>query len=208
MARVTGPLLSIDASGSVAGTITFSKWKGRSYVRQRVIPANPKTPLQVSTRAIMGFCAKNWAGIGSTNQGTWQALADAIVASPFNAYTKANLTNWTQFFAPSQLTPITRAGTIGTGFSASATGGVGQITMDPALGVANASWGLLIFRSTTTAFATARDNLIGVILFDAAATFTFVDTGLAPDTYFYNFRAFTDDGLLGAEEGEVSATST
>jgi hypothetical protein len=65
MAKVTGPLLSIDASGSVAETMTFSKWVGRNYVRQRVIPANPQSAAQMLVRNIfqaMGKATK-WAGL-------------------------------------------------------------------------------------------------------------------------------------------------
>lgn len=58
MAKVTGPLMSLDASGTVAETITFSKWKGRNYVRQRVIPSNPQTADQLEGRSILGTLAK------------------------------------------------------------------------------------------------------------------------------------------------------
>ncbi len=207
MARVTGPLMSFAASGSVADTITFATWKGRPYVRQRVIPANPKSVLQVSTRAVMGFLAKNWAAISVADKATWQTLADAIVASPFNAYTKANLGNWTQFLAPSQLTPITRTGTVGSSPTTGATGGVGQVEVQNTWGTANDNWGLMIFKGST-GFTTARDNLIGVILNDDTNEQTFTNTGLAPGTHFYNFRPFTDDGTLGAELGETSGVST
>jgi len=50
--------MSLDASGSVASTITFSKWKGRNYVRQLTIPANPQTAGQNSVRKILGKIAK------------------------------------------------------------------------------------------------------------------------------------------------------
>lgn len=58
MAKVTSPLMSLDASGSVAGAITFSKWKGRNYVRQLVIPANPRTSGQQATRAALGAAGR------------------------------------------------------------------------------------------------------------------------------------------------------
>lgn len=54
MAKVTGPLMSLDASGTVGGTATFSKWKGRNYVRLRVTPQNPKTDNQATSRTYMG----------------------------------------------------------------------------------------------------------------------------------------------------------
>lgn len=58
MAKVSGPLMSLDASGKVGGTVVFSKWKGRNYVRQLVTPANPDTSGQKGVRSILGTLAK------------------------------------------------------------------------------------------------------------------------------------------------------
>lgn len=69
MAKVTGPLLSLDASGSVASTMTFSRWKGRNYVRQRVIPTYTNTTLQAKVRALISDASIAWksnATVGAT----------------------------------------------------------------------------------------------------------------------------------------------
>ena len=50
MARLTGPLLSLDASGSIWGTIVYSKWKGLNYARLSVTPYNPKSDYQTGIR--------------------------------------------------------------------------------------------------------------------------------------------------------------
>lgn len=50
MAKVTGPLMSMDASGKFGGALVFGKWKGRPTVRQLVTPSNPQTANQVKTR--------------------------------------------------------------------------------------------------------------------------------------------------------------
>lgn len=50
MAKVSGPLFSVDASGAYAGALVFAKWKGRNYARQLVIPSNPKTLGQETAR--------------------------------------------------------------------------------------------------------------------------------------------------------------
>jgi hypothetical protein len=50
MAKVTGPLMSLDASGGFAGTLVFGKWKGRNVVRQLVTPSNPQSELQEDAR--------------------------------------------------------------------------------------------------------------------------------------------------------------
>lgn len=60
MAKVTGPLLSLDASGSVASTLTFSRWKGINYVRQRVIPTYTNSDEQVAVRDILSDASLAW----------------------------------------------------------------------------------------------------------------------------------------------------
>lgn len=50
MAKVTGPLMSMEASGAFGGALVFGKWKGRPTVRQLVIPSNPKSAGQMTAR--------------------------------------------------------------------------------------------------------------------------------------------------------------
>lgn len=52
MAKVTGPLYSMSASGKIGNALVFFGWKGISVVREWVIPANPKTALQGNIRMI------------------------------------------------------------------------------------------------------------------------------------------------------------
>ena len=59
MAKTTGPLLSFDASGTTGKVMTASKWKGRTYMRLRVIPKNPKSDDQAGLRTVFGAVAKN-----------------------------------------------------------------------------------------------------------------------------------------------------
>jgi len=58
MAKTSGPLMSLDASGSFAKTLTFAKWKGRNYVRHLVVPTNPQTTGQQNSRAALGSAGK------------------------------------------------------------------------------------------------------------------------------------------------------
>ena len=50
MARVTGPLMSMEASGTIGKTLTFANWVGRQYVRRWTRPANPQTSNQMEQR--------------------------------------------------------------------------------------------------------------------------------------------------------------
>lgn len=55
MAKVTGPLLSLGASGSIGKSVVFGDWRGVKYARQHVVPANPRTTAQTETRNVFQF---------------------------------------------------------------------------------------------------------------------------------------------------------
>jgi len=87
-------------------------------------------------------------------------------------------------------------------------GAVGQATITWDLNALLQGWGLLIFRSLTTGFTTGRNTLIGCALLKTLTSDTFIDTPVAAGSWFYNYRSFTDDGVLSAALGQTSATVT
>ena len=54
MAKVTGPLYSMSASGKIANAMVFFGWKGINVVRSWVIPANPQSASQGDNRIFLG----------------------------------------------------------------------------------------------------------------------------------------------------------
>ena len=93
MAKVTGPLLSLTARGSVAKTITFSVWKGVAYVRQLVIPTYSNTFKQQAVRDLMTQATQAWRANSvitpTTIDATYKAAFDAAAAG--SAYSGFNL---------------------------------------------------------------------------------------------------------------------
>jgi hypothetical protein len=69
MAKVDGPLLSIEARGKIADAIVFFPWKGRHVVRQWLKPTNPKSTLQGYVRVAMKLIAKEIEKISCTRNG-------------------------------------------------------------------------------------------------------------------------------------------
>jgi len=103
MAKVTGPLMSLDASGTVADTITFSKWKGANYVRLTVIPNNPQTASQVSQRDTLTAGVSTWrngVSCNATSKASWDACASGLGMSGFNRFTKKFINTNSQHEAP------------------------------------------------------------------------------------------------------------
>ncbi len=54
MAKTTGPLYSMGASGKIGNALVFFPWKGRNAVRSWVIPVNRMTTAQGDTRVELG----------------------------------------------------------------------------------------------------------------------------------------------------------
>lgn len=54
MAKVSGPLMSMSASGKLADSIVFFGWKGVNVVRQWLKPANPQSSGQGDQRIMVG----------------------------------------------------------------------------------------------------------------------------------------------------------
>lgn len=206
MAKVTGPLLSMDASGSVAGAMVFAKWKGRPYVRQLVIPSNPKSGAQVGVRAMMKFLSQSWAGLSSMIKATWETQAAAITASTFNAFVKDNMASWGSFLAPTQEYPATGAGPTLNLVDFNATGGVRSATLDFEADADAGGWGLAIYRSTVMGFTPTRNECIAVVSLASAATGEYLDTPLSPDTYYYRAQQFNTEGKFGDLFAEQAAT--
>ncbi len=206
MVKVNAPAMSLDASGSLGGAITFSKWKGRNYVRQLVRPSNPRSGGQVGVRAMFKFLSQIWAGLAPADKTSWEDRADDKVISPFNAFMGYNQFRWRNFLGFSFADPATAAGTQGVWGVATAIAGVRQITISKAITTVNDGAALGIHRALVTGFNISFANCIAVIPAASIDTFTYVDTPLVPDEYFYNWSVFTDEGLREFEDDEVSAT--
>ena len=86
MAKITGPLLGLGASGSIAKTLVASKWKGRPYMRQHVIPANPKSTAQTLTRDAFSFAASVWKIGGPLLRAPWDRFAIGQVLTGRNKF--------------------------------------------------------------------------------------------------------------------------
>lgn len=204
MARTTGPLLSMDASGSVGNALTFGKWKGRNYVRRWAVPSNPRSTGQVSIRSAMQLYTSIYKANESAVIAAFTTVGEGLKISPFNAYIRAALKAWKSSIL------IEPDGTEVTGVSTdpdvTLTGtaqprGISWSWADvdvPAL------WGsVLLMREgsspgTTTAYA----------VFGSAAAESFVATGLLPATsYTARVLMFAQDGVIYSNSADVSVST-
>ncbi len=91
MARLTGALFSLAASGTIANTLTFAKWKGIQYVRTRVIPANPKATGQRRVRGVFISLNELWKRMPSLGRAPFIANATGQPYTPRNKHIGENV---------------------------------------------------------------------------------------------------------------------
>lgn len=88
MVRVTGPFLSLDARGTLADTMTGSFWRGVNYIRERVIPHNPKSTLQTNIRQVLTDGVSKWrfGQIAQEDKNWWNTYAKGLAESGINRF--------------------------------------------------------------------------------------------------------------------------
>jgi hypothetical protein len=91
MPKTTAPLLSFGASGQIAKTVVYASWKGRAYARRHVVPSNPNTVDQQSTRTAFSFLQAVFKVAPALVTDVWTAFAKGLVQTNRNAWTQKNL---------------------------------------------------------------------------------------------------------------------
>lgn len=129
MAKITGPLLSFGARGSIGKTIVAASWKGRNYMRQHVVPSNPNTTAQQNQRALFRWLNAVYKTAPSLVTAAWDAYASGQVMTGRNGFVKIN---GPLLFGQTDLQLLTFSGGAKGGLPAAgmtATGGALQITV-------------------------------------------------------------------------------
>lgn len=199
MVKLKGPSLSLDATGSVADSLTFSKWKGRNYLRRKRTPADPKSDLQVALRAMFGFLSSQWQNLSSAETATWEALALNEHMSPFNAYLSYNQARWRRYQAPSRSFPADPTDTPCTWTvepTASKERQAARLTWTPA--VINDNWGLIIYHFDPGPVTPNLAATIAVVQCTVAGVADhYIDAPLADGIHAYKGTPITAGGLIG-----------
>ena len=92
MARVKGPLLSVDATGQLGKALIFAKWKGLKTVRGYYFPRKSASVPQVAQRSLFKAVATEWKGgnMGAEDKKAWGRFGRTLRKKrpSYNAFTK------------------------------------------------------------------------------------------------------------------------
>lgn len=198
-------MMSLDASGTLGDAITFSKWKGRPYVRERVVPSNPKSGAQIGRRTMFKFLTQEWDGLSAPDKATYQDLADQLVASPFNAFLSYNMGRYHNFLAPAKPYPAAEDDAAGNHTLQGAAWQENRIAIAITGATLNQNWGFAIHAYTSTAFTPAVGNLIMCIQKTDVLAQTVYWTPPSKVQWFFNSHAMSLHGVKAAAGGEQNA---
>lgn len=187
MAKTTAPLLSFDASGSLAKSLVYSKWRGISYVRRHVVPSNPQSAAQVAVRDVFSWLNNVWRYMPAEVQAPWDAYASGQPLTGRNAFLKQNVSDLIGETTLANFIMATSAKSGPIAASIATTPGAGQITVD--IGAPSLPDGWTIVEGVAAAI---RDqNPSSGTLFtmtagtDATSTYQVVLTGLTASQLYY-----------------------
>jgi len=86
LAKVTGPLFSLDASGKFADSLVFMKWKGINTVRQYTKPANVNTIKQQAVKKAFTAASAMYKTLFGPDKEAWKLRASGQPMSGYNAF--------------------------------------------------------------------------------------------------------------------------
>lgn len=86
-------MMGFDASGTIAKTIVYAKWRGLSYGRRWVAPAQPRTGAQMETRNTFSFLQAAYKRAPEVFTAPWVAGSKGRPLTDRNLFTKANLSH-------------------------------------------------------------------------------------------------------------------
>lgn len=198
-AIVTGPLFSLTASGQIGKALVYSTWKGRAYVREYVIGANPNTLEQRVRRAMMSFLSKWWAGLDSTEKSSWDSGASAKSISPFNEMVSVNMDRQTNNQGPTgNSTPAggSLTGTIAAGpVLTSPIAGQAKVVITNTVNLGADEYNFLTISDVSFADSQSLTNFAAFGV-KAISDNTLTVDGLEPGTYFLGVGVLNEGGTV------------
>jgi hypothetical protein len=203
MAKAHGPLMSMGASGTLAGALTFSTWKGRPVVRSYAKPSNPKTTGQKAVRAgFKGLVALYKSEI-SDDQLVWKGIGTSMQITALNAFLSAGQKRFQAGESPQQLPTIVVGSLITAPSDGAAAKSGNQVTVTWTPPGIDDPFCQIIYRGIS-GFTPAPSNIVAVVLGTASS---WVDpTPFDAASHYYAIAEGNAAGKLGAPSSLISAS--
>jgi hypothetical protein len=178
MAKPVAPLLGFSASGTIAKTIVYARWRGRSYGRRWTSPHNPRSTSQLQTRHVFSWLQQVWKQMPTLGQAPWTAYAAGKPLTNRNAFGTFNIAplRTATVLTNLRLSPGANAGIAP--LTITATPGAAQLSVAITAPTPPAGWTLSFFVAAAIRDQDPHSGLFYVTRVAEAATSPVVITGL------------------------------
>lgn len=197
MVKITGPLQSRAAGGSIADSVTFSQTKGRAYARKKVNTPNPNTADQRGMRCMFNWLSKQWSSLSDSQKATWIALALTDNLPAYNSFLAYNQHRWRSFNLPTKEYPAQEVGNYSFRGLSSATWVQNRIRLHTYTFGVRDGWSFTYFASTDPAMIASVHTAILVTLDDAVSPRYEFWTPPTVETWYCRSISATDTGRIG-----------
>jgi hypothetical protein len=95
MAKVTGPLMSLSATGKIGGVLNFKRWGNIDCVRlfkKPVLPPDPRTADQLFYRQYFSEFVNLWQNLDSVAKNYLDGKGEEKHQSGFNFFVRVSIT--------------------------------------------------------------------------------------------------------------------
>jgi len=209
MVKLTGPIQSLAASGSIAKAITASSWKGRQYLKRRPVPEDPQSPAQIAQRAMVTFLSTVWSTLSHADQATWSEVAASTQVPPYNAFLGYNLDRLHTVRGPTKKYPAAEEGTVGTpaGAEPLCTNAVHSIHTNFWFSDQDDVWGYILMSRQEAGDPPDLTNLVYMGLAEADPHENIQIIQRPVGLWRQTVRMFSDDGLMGPMRNQINGRS-
>lgn len=182
MAKVKAPLFGFSASGKLANSLVYMKWKGIDDVREYVVPSNPRSADQTTQRGYMTSAVGKWHSTGFTADDVtafnlWASTLAAVM-SGFNAFVRMVLDSLRSALPVVKLYDC-------------AVGGIGAAGATVTIESDQGNDVNLYYGTTKTTLLTQETGAY------VGTTWTFTLAGLAASTDYYFYIVYEGGGAAG-----------
>jgi len=163
MARVSGPLLSVRASGTVGGSIQYRATAGRAVVCLPRALRGSNGLSSTSRRAVYSGLARLWKALDPSTAGDWANARTQDDTSNWAAFLRVNLDRWGNYLQPAAARPDIDAAT--PGFPGTLSPKKNGFYWSVSYGLTVGGIGLfcIMHHSTTNGFTPTRSTAIDMI---------------------------------------------
>jgi hypothetical protein len=204
MAKCIAPAMSAETRGRVGG-IVFGTWRGIRTIRVKTSPAQPRSKLQLSTRAFLTQMIRAWQTITQLQRDAWDAYAaDHKVTDWTRTAVRATGANWFAALGARMLSvglvPVNNPPSVpapnGLALFAAANGaGSSVLTWTPTAGTDQLAQIYMVGPVSAGVRASIRKARFNLQVTGESGTVTI--TGLRPGTYTFFARAMLEaNGLV------------